>query len=61
MILMELKELRRLLEGKEKSESFVYVNHLSEIERLVHANSRLEDEIAELQKREEEVISRKWW
>lgn len=38
-----------------------FVNHASEIERLLQANLRLEDEIAELQRKEEEIITKKWW
>jgi hypothetical protein len=34
---------------------------MSEIERLLQANSRLEDEIADLQRKEEEILTKKWW
>ncbi|OMJ92829.1 hypothetical protein SteCoe_4275 [Stentor coeruleus] len=60
-ILHELKELRRLLDNKPMVEEPQFVNHESEIERLLQANLRLEDEIAELQRKEEEIITKKWW
>ena len=57
----ELKELRDLLEYKPSTETTQFDNPFSEIQRLLQANSRLEDEIAELQRKEEEVITKKWW
>jgi len=60
LVFSEIQELRKQLEAR-PVERPKYVNHLSEIERLIYDNSRLEDEIAELQRKEEEVITNRWW
>ena len=57
----ELSELRRLLDKKTSAETYQFDNHFNEIKRLLQANSRLEDEIAELQRKEEEIITKRWW
>ena len=62
VIQSELKELKRLLDEDDPvSKPPLSENYLSEIDRLLQANSRLEDEIAELQRKEEEIIVNKWW
>jgi hypothetical protein len=61
MLIAEIYELRKHLEKKPVIEKPRVTNHFSEIERLIYENSRLEDEIAELQRREEDIITRKWW
>ena len=61
MLVTEINLLRRHLEKKPVVQKPRNLNHLSEIERLIYENSRLEDEIAELQRKEEDLITRRWW
>jgi len=57
----ELDQLKLLLGRKHQAKPSVFDNDYLEIQRLLMANSRLEDEIAELQRKEEEIITKKWW